>query len=216
MRGLIAVLVLGLGGGCTAHDSAKPTEEPEQVAEPDPKPEPEPEPEPSRADAVTVAVGSVQLQQDCPRPSAKPTMKQGRTADVGRTSSKRRACQQSTLQMALTSTATEAVPFSIRAVRLKKADGGDVLQEISVREPRQWKDNEGYTAWDQSLAAEGSLKVMYALEGPDWSTVEKALGGSSWGLLYEVEVVVEIDGEEKTVKTASPRVPRDEPHNVVT
>jgi hypothetical protein len=246
MRGVISVLcVSGLALGCAAHEENKP-KDPVEVAttpEPDTKPEPEPEPEPKVVDQVSIAVSSLQLQEDCepqappaPAPTLSrtpsPTKSMGATAkrrpsadeslgdvayDPMRASRARRRCQQSTMQLAVTSKATKDAPFVVKGVRLRQAGKDKVLQEMTVRNPTVWKDS-GYTTWDQIVGAEAALKVGYDIAGPDWSTVEKALGSSSYGPLFEVEVVVEIDGEEKTLEaSSSPRAPRDEPEpNIVT
>lgn len=122
-------------------------------------------------------------------------------------------CTQSRVQLSIESDGDEAQSFAIRAVRLKKAEGGDVLGTMTTREPTVWDDSK-YKPWDESIGAGASVKVGYALGDPDWAKVGKALGGSTWGPMYIVEIDVEIDGRTQTV--ASPKVPRDEPINVVT
>lgn len=208
-RAHLAVLLSSLlCGACASHEDRR-----EGKSEPPP-----PTPTHNVADDLTVSVASVQLQNDCPPPqaAAKREAAMEPPADEALGDSDRGfepPCVQSRLQLAIASKAKDTVAFSVRTVRLKKADGGDVLGTMQVREPMRWQDN-GFEPWDQQVAAEASLKVGYALGDPDWRAVEKALGGSSWGRLYVIEVEVEVAGVVRTV--VSPKVPRDEPEIMVT
>jgi len=225
---VLGVSVLALGVGCAGHDDGKegkvPPTGPEVATAPpeDPKPE-------SAAASVQVAVASVQLQDDCPSPkkaqaedepmqpkSEKPSMAMpdepmGDVADSERGFAP--MCVQSRVQLSIESEVDAAVGFAIREVRLKQADGGKVVGTMGAREPKIW-DESKYSTWDESIPANVSVKVGYALGDPGWSRVEKALGSSSWGPLFVVEIDVEIDGEVRTI--VSPKVPRDEPENIVT
>ncbi len=226
---VVGVLVLGLASGCAGYDEGG-GKSPEQVkATPEPEPEPEPKPEPELpvdADLVQVTVASVQLQEDCPAaaPAAKSMPKPTEPANGPQADSMPRAaarkasgfaahCVQSRVLLAIASDAQEVIPFSVKAVRLKKADDGAVVGALTTREPQVWADSK-YDAWDQSIAAGADIKVGYALGGPDWGAVGKAVGGDPWGPLYILEFDVEIDGRVQTI--VSPKVPRDEPMNVVT
>lgn len=236
---VVGLFVLGLASGCAGYDEGggKTPEEVEATAKPEePKPE-EPKPEePSAADLVEVSVASVQLQDDCaPRAPAQAPAKPSASMSKERSmqqpdepagnmeiapgaSAKRGAgfapsCIQSRVQFAIASGAKETMSFSVKAVRIKKADDGKVVGEMSTREPQIWAESK-YDAWDQSVQAGADIKVGYALGGPDWSAVSKAVGGDAWGPMYVLEFDVEIDGELKTI--ASPKVPRDEPQNIVT
>jgi hypothetical protein len=222
LRGpVLALWILAMASGCAGHEekegrvpapgSTTPPVEPVEPVEPEPP-----------AVNVKVSVASVQLQEDCPSAAPqKPAMQQEKFAgDVAPSavmdSSARgfaAMCTQSRVQLSIESDGDQTQSFAIRAVRLKKAEGGDVLGTMSTREPTVWEDSK-YQPWDESVAAGASMKVGYALGDPDWAEVEKGLGGSSWGPMYIVEIDVEIDGRIQTV--ASPKVPRDEPINVVT
>jgi len=232
LRGpLLALSILGLASGCAGHDDKEgnaPT-----PATTTPPSEPGPGPEPATVD-VKVSVASVQLQDDCPsakpakpvapaEPEAsasKPAMQQKAVpGDVARGASAEMAkgfapmCTQSRVQLSIESDSDAAQAFAVVAVRLKKADGGDLLSTMSPREPTLWEDSK-YNPWDESIAAGASIKVGYALGDPDWGKVGKALGGDTWAPMYIVEIDVEIGGQVQTV--ASPKVPRDEPENIVT
>ncbi len=232
---MVGLLVLGLASGCAGYDEGG-GKSPEEVEEPKPeKPKPEdPKPEePSAADLVEVSVASVQLQDDCApaqapaKPvksmSAERSMQQpdepaGDMEFVPGASAKRGpgfapSCIQSRVQFAIASSAKEDLTFSVKAVRLKKADDGKALGQMTTRQPQIWAESR-YDVWDQSVEAGADIKVGYALGGPDWGAVSKAAGGDTWGAMYVVEFDVEIDGQVRTI--ASPKVPRDEPENIVT
>lgn len=225
----LAASILAFTVGCAGHDDGK-KEGAAPSAEETGKPK---APEPPKASAkIQVAVASVQLQDDCPSPepmeqeAAKPTASRGAPSRRERMGDEAEGdvapdavandwgpeCVQSTVQISIESEAEEAVPFAIRTVRLKKADGGDVLSTMKPREPNVWKGSK-YEQWDESIAAGSSSKVVYSLGDPDWAKVEKVVG-SSWGPLYIVELEVEIGGEVRTI--VSPKVPRDEPEHIVT
>ncbi len=222
LRGpVLALWMLALASGCAGHEE-KEGKAPVPVSTTPPVEPVEPlEPEPPAVN-VKVSVASVQLQEDCPSAAPqKPAMQEKRAAGDAAAgavmdSSERgfaAMCTQSRVQLSIESDDEQTHSFAIRAVRLKKAEGADVLGTMSAREPTLWEDSK-YKPWDESVAAGASMKVGYALGDPDWAKVEKALGGSSWGPMYIVEIDVEIDGRMQTV--VSPKVPRDEPINVVT
>lgn len=232
---LLIASTLAVTAGCAGHDDGKgktPPTGPEVATAPPEDPVPE---APPASEKVQVAVTSVQLQDDCPSPKAavpaagapaeparmeKGAMQQkdaaGDVADEDIGSAARGfapSCIQSRVQFSIESESDEALAFSVKAVRLKKAEGGDVVGSMNTREPTVWEESK-YTPWDQSVAAGASLKVGYALGAPDWAKVEKALGESTWGPMYVVEFDVEIDGDMRTI--VSPVTPRDEPENIVT
>ncbi len=224
-RPLFALSVFGLVSGCAGHDE-KDGKTPVPVATAPPT-------TPEARVVNVVSVASVQLQDDCPsakpakppapaaaKPAAEPAMRQEKApGDVAPGASGRMAkgfapmCTQSRVQLSIESDADVPQTFAIRAVRLKKAEGGEVLGTMSTRAPTVW-ENSKYEPWDESITAGASIKVGYALGDPDWGKVGKALGGDTWGPMYIVEIDVEIDGHLQTV--ASPKVPRDEPENIVT
>lgn len=220
----LGISLLGLAVGCAGHEdgkTGKPSPTTPAVATAPPELEPELRP---AADWIQVAVASVQLQDDCPAPpasppaAAEPSMQQ-KDEDVPPGVAERRVpgfaphCVQSMVQISIESEAEDAVPFSVREVRLKKAGEQAVLGTMEARDPKIWDDSK-YAAWDQSIASDTSIKVAYALGDPDWGKVGKALGGSTWGPMYVVEIDVEIDGKVRTI--VSPQIPRDEPENIVT
>ncbi|MGH1344124.1 MAG: hypothetical protein ACRBN8_21375 [Nannocystales bacterium] len=221
LRGpLLALSILGLASGCAGHDD-KEGKAPAPVATTPPT-----DPEPAAVN-VKVSVASVQLQDDCPSakpPSSadsKPDEDEPREAamETESAAAARSAkgfapmCTQSRVQLSIESASDTAQSVAIVAVRLKKADGGEVLGTMTTREPTLW-ENSKYNPWDESVAAGASIKVGYSLGDPNWAQVGKSLGGDTWGPMYIVELDVEVGGQRQTI--ASPKVPRDEPENIVT
>ncbi len=173
-------------------------------------------------------MASVQLQDDCPPPKretpaasmrprsrAEPAAqhKGQNVAAPGVVRGRRRACTQSRVQLSIESDDDQAQSLAIRAVRLKKADGGQLLGTMTTRDPTLWRGSK-YEPWDETIAPGASIKVGYALGDPGWAAVATALGSETWATMYIVELDVEIDGRMQTV--VSPKVPRDEPENIVT
>lgn len=210
--------------GCASHEDAKPQT---TSTKPD-EPKPEPEPKPSSADQVEVSVASVQLLQDCPDPepaAAKPSPAQAKrrapsdeeiaAGDAPEGFAPRMDCTQSTLQLAFTSKAQQAVPIEINEIRIRLASGGETLSTIEARAPTVWTDSK-YEPWDESVSAGASVKASYKIGTPDWGAVEKALGKSSFGPTYVLEIDVAVDGVERTRTIESAKVPREEPAQVVT
>lgn len=231
-RGPILMLaLLGLACGCTPHeDATEPLTPPLESAAVEPEPEPEPQPE-----TVTVAVASVQLQDDCPEPPPEAKLDApGESEDEGEMvepaspraegkvdpsraaefAAKRQIqCVQSTVQLSIVSEDSKALPFSIRAVRLRRAEGGGSIETMKARTPKHWVRS-AYSTWDESIPPGATLKVSYVLGAPDWAAVERALEESSYGPLYVVELEVEVAGRLQVI--TSPVAPRELEEDVVT
>ncbi|MCR9166294.1 MAG: hypothetical protein ACE37F_00040 [Nannocystaceae bacterium] len=223
----LIVSTLAVTAGCAGHEEGKGKSPPNgpEVATATPE-EPQPQTPPSSA-KVQIAVSSVQLQDDCPSPKSasaspvpvgieEPGMQQkAQMGDAPAHGARAFApsCVQSRVQFSIESESDQAHAFAVKAVRLKKAEGGEVVGTMTTREPTVWEESK-YNPWDQKVAAGASLRVGYALGAPDWGKVEKALGQSTWGPMYVVEFDVEIGGEVRTL--VSPQAPRDEPENIVT
>jgi len=112
-------------------------------------------------------------------------------------------CQQSSLQLRLVASAEGAeVPFEIVSVRVIDPESG-AATSITASNPRTFAD--GYIAWDETIAPAESLSVSYDTTAPSWG----ALGAESfgWGHVYHVEVVVRIDGIERTLGAEAMREP---------
>ncbi len=171
---------------------------------------------------ITAMIASVQLGEDCPEPKDKPAAMQqpdSKRAPVRR--ARRRAgagpmkqfCSQSTLQMSFLDLGESDVRTSLKELRLKSKEG-KVLATLQSRMPTIWRDGQ-YQAWDGVLPAKGEdTKVSYKLSIPNWSELEKTIGGSSFGPMFMLEVDVEINGKVTTI--LSPQFVRREPQIVRT
>ncbi|KIG14642.1 hypothetical protein DB30_06521 [Enhygromyxa salina] len=184
--------------------------------------------------AVKLAVASVQVIQDCPDPpepapsgaahdSPPPTEPMpaqppaaGARADPGAAARKagpgfQQPCTQSTMQLTLAVDGDAPQTVRIAAVRLLDKQG-KVVGTLGSRKPSAWVD-QGYAPWDETVG-KGEVKASYKLSLPDWNAVDTAIGQSSFGYMFKLEVDVEIAGEIHTVQ--SPEFPREEPHVIVT
>ena len=223
-------MFLALVSACTAGggEAEKPDTKPvAESAAPEPPPRPEPEPEPT----TKISVASVQMIQDCPDPEPAPESadvpasaerapaqpgatartepyKRGR-APVGK--SFRQPCDQSTVQLALETDGDAPVAVEIKAVRILSQ--GKEVGQIQTRKPTIWTDN-SYQPWDQTVAPGAPTKASYKLSMPKWSEVETAIGESSFGHMFTLEIDIAVDGQIQTV--SSPEFPREEPHVIVT
>jgi hypothetical protein len=106
-------------------------------------------------------------------------------------------CRQTGLQIHFTAAGTgDEVPVEIVSVSLLSEDGA-FLESLSARNPRTFGE-EGYIAWDETIAPAEDLHVAYDATSPNWSTVEAPEG--RYGTRYRVQVVVRIDGVERTLE----------------
>jgi hypothetical protein len=223
-------------GGCAASDDNKsntpdiPAVESETDTAPVPDTPVETETPTATSGAATPTISSVKLVQDCPdakansmtKPSAPKTFAPSMPdAKKKRSKSKRKGdsaggfrqpCTQSTVQLAFAGQTGASATVSVKEVRLLSTEG-KALGTMTPRAPSIWKET-GYEAWDGVLSPGADHKASYKLSLPDWSAVETALGGSSYGKMYQVEVDVEIDGTLTTL--TSPQVERARPQIVKT
>lgn len=244
MARLVVVGFLALGScalGCTTTEGppkvapvadagpkveAPPTPEPK----PDPLPEPPPEPEP----VARAVIASVQMIQDCPTRSDgfRPPPAATSPAAGGKLSTPKRAarssggsagaslsghgprqpCTQSTMQLVFSDPGDRTEHVEIDGVRMLDPTSGKELATLVAREPAAWADG-AYLSWDQTLAPGQEVKASYALSVPDWSAVETAIG-SSYGVMFVLEVDVKVGDETQTVRSAE--FPRERPHVIVT
>jgi hypothetical protein len=110
-------------------------------------------------------------------------------------------CQQSNMQLALTSSAgTGRARIIITAVRIVDPATGKVLDDVSSREPRTWASDR-YQTWDEQVAPSSSLTVSYNLSAPDWAVIESQTTGlRSSGAVYRIEVEMLVDGVARILK----------------
>lgn len=231
-RYLPLVVCASLLSACAATGGDAPASEDTARAKADDEPEAE-EPPPAKL-SINVAIASVQMIQDCPDPpepspaagapasqpepmppaadqERAPAQGAARKAGPGG-GSFAQPCDQSTVQLTIKVEGETPQTMRIAAIRLLDSNGKSV-GELSSRKPTAWVD-QGYAPWDQTLTPGAELKASYKLGLPDWSAVETAIGGTSFGPMFKLEVDVEIGGELTTVQ--SPEFPREQPHVIVT
>ncbi len=160
----------------------------------------DPTPEPVPTSSVTTSIASVVLVEDCPEPknqadsAKKDKVKRKRSASSGPLV---QPCTQSTVQLAFAGEVTAPTKVEIKAVRLVST-AGKALGILETRLPSLWQEN-GYAAWDGILPKGPEAKVSYKLSVPNWSELETALGGSSFGVMYTLEIDVEVAGKPSTL-----------------
>lgn len=226
-RWLVPVFSLMLLSACTpGGEASQPDTKAGKTGDPKPEdPEPEADPKPS----LEVSVASVQMIQDCPddepepsqagsaeqrAPSAAMPPAPGAPAtldNVAPGDSFRQPCDQSTVVLALANGGEASLAVEVKAVRI--LSNGKVVGTLQTRKPKIWANNT-YESWDQTVAPGAPSKVSYKLSMPSWSEVETAIGQSSFGHMFTLELDVAIDGVVQTV--SSPEFPREEPHVIVT
>ncbi len=114
-------------------------------------------------------------------------------------------CQQSSVQLRLVAGAEGAeVPFEIVSIRVIDPESGSATS-ITARNPRVFVD--GYAAWDETIAPAESLSVSYETTSPSWGALGGGADSFGWGHVYRVEMVVRIDGVERTLRADAMREP---------
>ena len=152
--------------------------------------------------AVTVAVASVQLMQDCPEDRPVAAGRRSSEADMASTSQsmgKRRARESGCrLNLSLTNAGGRAGQLRVMRVRLLDGKGKRELATVASGTPTRW-DADTYVAWDERVAGNTTTQVAYSLADAKWKR-----GGATDLYLkpYIVEVVVVIDGRKQTVRSA--------------
>lgn len=227
------MLFLAIASACTAAGGE--AEKPDNQPKVDSGTPEQPETPPVAATTTKITVASVQMIQDCPDPEPEPAPADAPSAeraapmpaqpapgavarsqphqagDVAPGDSFRQPCDQSTVQLALETDGDAPVTVEIKAVRILSK--GKAVGELASRKPTLWRDN-GYQPWDQTVAPGTPVKASYKLSMPSWSEVEQAIGTSSFGHMFTLEIDVAVDGQLQTV--SSPEFPREEPHVIVT
>ncbi len=153
--------------------------------------------------AVTVAVASVQLLQDCPddRPAAAGLRSNDEAESMSRSPSqgKMRAPPPGcSLNLSLTNAGGRAGQLKVMRVRLLDGQGKRELATVASRTPTRW-DAEGYVAWDERVAGNTTSQVAYTLADAKW---KRGGAGDLYIKPYIVEVEVVIDGRKQTVRSA--------------
>ncbi len=223
---------------CAAHDDGSKPEGSVPVAV---KPEAV---KPAPLAAVTVAVASVQLIQDCPDPAeeATPAAEEAKPAGSATAASRESPmlgqagpsaglsakrsgagpggwsgpCTQSTMQLALRNPGEAGATLRVEAVRLVDGASKRALAPIVARKPSVWSPDGIYRPWDERVPVAADLKVGYRLAEPDWEKVREALisGVNLYAQPFVLEVDVSIDGARQTLR--SPEFLRERVHMIAT
>jgi hypothetical protein len=111
----------------------------------------------------------------------------------------RRACDQTSMQLALAAPAGAATAFAVKKVELLD-ERGALLGELTPRKATAWSDAAGaYQPWDQNLAAGAKLNVSYALSSPDWNKLD----GGRWNAhtkKFQLRVTLTVGTADRTVE----------------
>lgn len=208
-------LLLALTSGCTKAGSA--SDEGAGVAPPQPQPQgdvvvelsgvtlgddcggtpPANPPKATRTAAAAPSGGASQMAPSRRAPGSPSAVAPADCAEPG--CGGRRACQQTSIQLALRATgATAATPIRIKKVELLDAKGA-TLGELTATSPTRWSGAGSYQAWDQSIAPNEQAAVSYVLSSPAWHAME----GGQWaqtGKMFQVRVTVLVGANDRVVE----------------
>lgn len=144
---------------------------------------------------VEAFIASVTLAEDCLSGGA------GAPEDCAEDSACAAICTPTAVQLALEAGEGDAdVPFEVIAVRIRAMDGA-LLDELDPREALLFREA-GYVAWDERVAPGASLQVRYETSAPDWTSIGDGDPWATYGMQFRVEVVVRVDGAERTLEFA--------------
>lgn len=134
------------------------------------KPTDPPKAEPA---AVDVAIASIRLADDCGTEAAadrKKPQEQSMAGDCAGDCNFARACDQTSLQVSLRSTAAMKTTVGIKKVELLDA-AGTTIGTLHVRAATRWATDGSYTKWDQVVSPGEVMAASYALTAPDWGAI---------------------------------------------
>ena len=142
--------------------------------------------------------------------------KMGRCAGPNCFRPSRRACQQTTMQLTLT-TADKSPVGGAEVVKVELLDEAtkESFGDLAPRNPTVWVAG-SYRPWDGTVAPGDSLNVSYQLSAPNWSDAK--LGGSraaAAGKSFLLRVTLRIAGRDQTIDRVVQSAPvMVEPHVV--
>ncbi len=174
MRSLPIVLIL-----TSCWTASKPTEPPK--AEPAP---------------VDVAIASIRLADDCGAEAVADRKQQEQTmaGDCAGDCNFARACDPTSLQVSLRSTAGMKTTVGIKKIELLDAAGA-TIGTLAVRSATRWASDGSYTKWDQVVSPGEVMAASYALTAPDWGAIP---GGRDPSKKIRVRVTFKLGDGEKT------------------
>jgi hypothetical protein len=161
---------------------------------------------------VTVDLAAVTLAEDCgddfaaPPPAASASqasmpkmagdVAQGSCLEGSECGGGARACEQTSMQLAVRSTSDAPTIIRIKHVELVD-ESGKLVGRLEPRAPVVWA-SDGYRPWDQTVAAGTTLATSYALSAPPWH----ALDGGKWGAAsktFQLRVTLVIGDSDRTI-----------------
>ncbi len=154
---------------------------------------------------LRVAIASLTLADDCapavPLAEAKTALgaasQSAREGDSSRMDQDR-ACEQTTLQLQLTSAnPNQASKVNLRTIELLD-DTGKVLGELTARAPSRWHDTGKYVVWDQTVAGNETVKASWPLSQPAWEKYGLTRAAAA-GRTFRVRVTITTDGNDQVV-----------------
>lgn len=209
--------VLLLLAACAGWETSSPNQGPPPADSPAPSSHyvppapdapPAPDDSPGAPASIRVAIASVQLLDNCPDPAEQKPRPEGaeeeRAArpDGDSAQMAKRACAQSTVQLALRS--DRAGPFRIEAVRVLEAAGKRVAGSSTLRGPTQWgAQTSTYQRWDERVAAGEDLQISYKLGELDLSAAGELVGDrfDTYAGPFMLELDVSVGGERRTIRS---------------
>lgn len=184
---------------------------------------PPPASPPATVGKVTVVMTAATLADDCGGsppwgpPTAKAAMKKqdSEFADMDAPKAKakmeRRRCEQTSMQLSVTSAGGSAAKVTIKKVELFDQNGKS-LGVLAASKPTQWTDKSMYEPWDEQVAPDAKLSVSYVLAQPNWDAVPDRMNKT-----YTVKATVTVGGGDQTVaKDVELRAPTILPPGVKT
>ncbi|HUQ01677.1 MAG TPA: hypothetical protein VM261_04240 [Kofleriaceae bacterium] len=158
---------------------------------------------PTKAAKVDIAIASVSLADDCghgptvapPEPAQAqaqapaPSAVAGDMAAGASMSMAKRACEQSSIQLRVANSTSNASKVTVQKVELLD-ESGNLVAELTPRDPSRWTED-SYQTWDEQVAASETLAVSYALSAPNVMR----------GATYTVRVVIASADGERTLET---------------
>ena len=104
------------------------------------------------------------------------------------------ACDQTSLQVSLRSTAGMKTTVGIKKVELLDATGA-TIGTLTVRAATRWATDGSYAKWDQVVRPGEVMAASYALTAPDWGAIP---GGRDPSRKIRVRVTFKLGDGEKT------------------
>jgi len=112
-------------------------------------------------------------------------------------------CQQSNVQLAISTSAGDVDPlvFEVVRVTLHDFESGDAIEDLTPRNPRVWAEDVGYEPWAERLPAPSELSTTYDLSAPSWGSMSERGFDVLYSRPFQIRMDVRIDGEPRTLES---------------